>query len=188
MKNYRERGFTLLEVMFATFFIVLVLGGVLVLVTRNISTLAFLEHEAVALGLAQEGMETVYAIRGSNFLDMLRGGGSVFTSNGLSGAVCASGCEISCVQPGDAFPYCSSLASGLSATRLIPFSDSFLHFNEADGTYGVGNDGVPSIYKREIRIIEQADFIEVHTEVRWNEKGSVRNVELETKLYDWIPG
>jgi prepilin-type N-terminal cleavage/methylation domain-containing protein len=201
-----KRGFTIIEVLFAIFLITLGIGGAFGLIQRSISDVAFLEHRMIALTLAQEGAEIVHAIRNSNFIamrsgiiDPVLGIPVAFDHNGLKAAACGGplGCEIRCFNGGESFPICTDRGADLVEVRLMPFSNTFLNFDNGgspyNGTYSQGGPGVPSLYKRRVTVEEPGsaecpagNCVEVKVEVFWEERGTPKNVEVETRLYNWL--
>lgn len=203
----KEKGFGLIEVLFATFFITLAVGGAFLLIQRNVSSVTALEHRAIATALAQEGIEVAFVIRNSNYIDAVQGGSSTFTSNGLQeedGAgnnVCGppDGCDIRCHNNINSANDCPPPPGGTIEIKLDPAVSGAVsgktlcfdghgysaHRSSSSCSWGPGVHY--SLFKRKIVVDESpGDYVSVTATVWWLEKGNQQSVELETRLYDWL--
>jgi len=165
-KNNKEQGFTLLEVIIATFLLTVGIGGAFLLSARITQSSSLPESRLVATYLAQECLEVARNIRDTNYLRISTGAGGNWDDN-LTG--CAAGCE--CVY---------------SESTLLPYLDRFLSLDTASSVfnYGIGN---ATPYKRRISVIPNgSDQVEVVVEVLWDEKGKSYAVTAATEFYDWL--
>ena len=205
-----QKGFTFLEVIVASFVVTVAVGGAFTLIQRNFLSQRYIENREIALGLAQEGVEAVYAIRNSNFIASYSGMENppgipvIFTSNGLSQATCGNGCRLKCVNTSSYFPECS-VDNSFVEFELAPATDAC--FNDSPRTssflkttasideivrYIEGKAGSPfapdSIFQRRIFITQpSADELDVRVEVTWQDRGTPQKVEAHAKLYNWLP-
>ena len=194
-----EKGFGIVEVLFSIFFITLVMGGAFLLIQQNISGIGSLTQRTVAIGLAQEGMEAVIAIRNSNYIAKANsiedppGTPVEFGHNGLSDGLCpssGSGCQLECYS-GGAFPNCN----GRSAPNqdLVEFrlaaapTPAPLRYDSANARYTQGGAGVVSSFTRVVTVDYAGDEVTVKVTVSWDEKGNPQSVVTETTLFDWLP-
>ena len=196
-----EKGFGLIEVLFATFFITLAVGGAFLLIQRNVSSVTALEHRAIATALAQEGIEVAFTIRNSNYIDAVQGGPSTFGSNGLNVVQCgpSNGCDIRCWNNTNSANDCPPPPGGTIEIKLDPavsgaVSGKTLCFDgvgysahTSSGSCSWGPGVHYSLFKRKIVVDESpGDYVSVTATVWWLEKGNQQSVELETRLYDWL--
>jgi len=173
-----NRGFTLLEILAATFIVVLVLGGVYSLVAFNLRISGDAARHLEAAYLAQEGMEVARNMRDTNFLairhalcnpivnpDAWKGSGACSAIIDLTS--CGTGCE---AQYND--------------TSLVTYADRFLRRDAATGIYNYDPTDDPTPFKRKITIDDGTpNKLEVEVEVFWGQQ----RVVASTELYNWLP-
>jgi len=156
-----KKGFTLVEVLFAT---VIIAIGVLVSyrVVQQIFAYSFVtSHRLVAAYVAKEGMEIVRNIRDTGFIDGVSMSEGPLTSGYWEASY------------GDSdLTYCGSCSGDDNDYETLDF-------------YGY-LDGSASSYKRRIRIIEQVDYTKVVIDIMWKQNGQMQKIRLEEDLYDWI--
>lgn len=161
-----QKGFTLVEVLAASFIIIMGAGGALALIQQSISFTSNAALQLEASYLVQEGMEIVRNIRDTNLLKIHKGIGSDWT-DGLIG--CETGCQAD---------YTTQDSLGAYQNTLLQFSNSGLY------SYTSSTD---SIYKRKITIVPQGvDVLEILVEVMWEERGRSHTIEAATELYNWL--
>src|SRR3989344_4886052 len=195
-----EKGFGIVEVLFSIFFITLVMGGAFLLIQQNISGIGSLTQRTVAIGLAQEGMEAVIAIRNSNYIAKANsreeppGTPVEFGHNGLSDGLCQSsgtGCQVVCYSGN--FPNCNSRIDYPDSVefRLVsaspPTPPAPLRYDSANARYTQGGAGVVSSFTRVVTVDYAGDEVTVKVTVSWDEKGNPQSVVTETTLFDWLP-
>lgn len=158
-----KKGFTLIEVLVATFVIALGVGGLFSLVRQNSSFALTSSLQFQASFLAQEGVEIARNIRDANFLKIHAGQTANWDDN-LTG--CALGCEADYND--------SALLAG----------DRFLNIANNMYTY---DSGTPTVFKRAIHATAAgADALEITVHVSWFEKGNAKEVQASTMLYNWL--
>lgn len=162
-----KQGFTLIEVLVASFIIILGAGGVFALVQRTLSftTNTVLQFEASYL--AQEGVEIVRNIRDTNFLKIHKDVEGIVWTDGLL-IECEIGCQADYTQD-----------------SLGAYQDTFLQFSNGLYSYIQSTD---SIFKRKITVTPQGDEkLALLVEVIWEERGRSHTVKAATELYNWLP-
>jgi len=163
------RGFTLLEVIIATFILTIGAVGVFTLVTHTTRFSSTATNQLVASYLAQEGVEIVRNIRDTNFVRIRKGVPGATWKDGLTG--CAAMCEADYND--------SSLTPVGSLNQLL--------LNGIRYTY---DSGVPSPFPfaRNIAVtINGPDTkMDVLVEVSWQERQTTRSVKAATELYKWL--
>jgi len=157
-----KSGFTLVEAMVAIFVVTVGTIGALGLITQSISFGRTSSNQAIAVYLAQEGVELIRNIRDTNFLTAP----AVPWDKDLT--ACSDGCEID---------YNDTVPTSFADKKLLINSGGFYN-------YDTGSE--ETLFKRKITITKPpAGLMEVRVEVFWEEKGVSNSVEVETELYDW---
>ncbi|MDP2734903.1 MAG: prepilin-type N-terminal cleavage/methylation domain-containing protein [bacterium] len=160
-----QKGFTLVEVLAASFIITLGAGGAFALVQRTISFTTNAVSQLEATYLAQEGIEIARNIRDTNLLKIHKGAGGEWTDN-LTG--CESGCE-----------------GAYSDQALVSFQDRLLRRNAGLYNYAAGQN---TSFKRKITITQPGDeVLDVVVEVTWTERTRSHELTAATQLYNWLP-
>jgi len=160
MKNFlnKNKGFTLLEVLFASFIIFIFLGGIFYLLRGSIFGLTSMKNRFVALYLAQEGIEIVKNIRDTNFLQ---------NTSWVSGIGTGE-------RQGD---YLSASLSDYTGAYLRQDASGFFQYSS----------GSPTKFKRKITINQiDANRIRVVVEVIWEEKGIQKNFIIFEEITKWL--
>lgn len=155
-----QKGFTLIEVVFAISLIVLGTSSVFALMqtSNNMASLAKREFEAAYL--AQEGAEIVRNVRDTNWLKQRTIPGTAWDS-GLDN--CAAGCEADYNDAG-----------------LAAYADRFL---KIDGSFYNYDSGEQTSYKRKITVTKpNPTQLSVSVEVS---RAGIPAITLQTELYNW---
>lgn len=155
-----QKGFTLVEVIFAIFLITLGTGSIFSLMQKSNILASLAGRELTATYLAQEGAEIVRNIRDSNWLKQRTNPG-VAWDDGLGG--CTAGCE---VDFNDAGP--------------TAYAGRFLRIDGSFYNYDSGNE---TAYKRKITITKPVpNELLVSVEVS---RAGMPTITVQTELYDW---
>jgi len=153
----KEKGFTLIEILTAIFFIAVIITGVLVLYQQIIVWNELSLYKLTALYLAQEGIEIVRNIRDTNWIE------GESWDKGLDAG--------------------SWGADYKSHSLVADYATSSLLF---DGNFYNYSSGNPTIFKREIKIEKPTtDKIKVTVIVSWKKRGH-HQVKVEEFLYNWV--
>ena len=157
-KLNNQQGFSLLEVIIATFVITIGIVAVVNLVGSAIGSVAISESQVIATNLCQEGLEVVRNIRDSNW-----DAGELW-NNGLSS--------------GDhRIEYNSNNLLSLSGNLALKLDSNGYY------QYSSGND---TLFHRKITVNNINDHeIDVISEVSWSQRGKSFDVSAKIKLYDW---
>ncbi|MCH7828638.1 hypothetical protein IH982_02070 [Patescibacteria group bacterium] len=160
-----QRAFTLIEVLAASFLVVLGAGGVFALVQQTVTFTTNAVFQLEATYLAQEGIEITRNIRDTNLLKIHKGLGGDWTDN-LTG--CTTGCEADYTQ-----------------AALVSYTDSVLKLSSGLYNYTVGTN---TLFKRKITVTQpSAEVLEVLVQVTWVERTRSHDVTIATELYNWLP-
>lgn len=159
-----RKGFTLIEVVIATFILVTgIMGafGVIQQVTAYVSTSS---NRLVAAYLSQEGIELIRNIRDSNWL-----AGVSWTTGLLD---CEAGCEAD---------YNDSSLTSYGGGRYLKLNGGF---------YKYCDFGADTKFKRKITVTpavdpDDIDILKVLVSVEWQEKGSIKRFSAQENLYNW---
>ena len=164
MKKYSmkaEKGFTLLELMITIFVIAVGLVGIMTLIQNTLQSASIVRLNLTAAYLAQEGIELTRNIRDNNWIK-----GEQWET-GLTH--CSSG-SVGCkIQYSDDF--------------LSIYDDSYLKV-DSNGYYGY-ESGQESRFRRKVIIEVELDYLEIRSEVFWEEKGETQSIEVIERLYNW---
>ena len=161
-----QKGFTLIEVLAASFIIIVGVGGALALIQQSISFTSNAALQLEASYLVQEGMEIVRNIRDTNLIKIYKGVEGNW-NNGLTG--CEAGCQAD---------YDTENSLGVYQDTVLKFSSGLYNHTA----------GVNSIFKRKITITPQGgDVLGVLVEVIWEERGRSHTIKAATELYNWLP-
>ncbi len=157
-----NKGFTLIEVLTASFVITLGVVGVLAMVNQTVAYTQVQSSRLTAAYLAQEGIEIVKNIRDTNFLQIHKGIEGVSWDTGLTD--CAEGCEADYND--------LDLAS---TDRYLKLNGGFYNYDSSTDTK----------FKRKITITPDTDKLEVVVEVSWQERGREHKVAAQENIYRW---
>lgn len=154
MKN--QKGFSLLEIIVAIFFVGVILVPLVSVITFTLGANKYANHRLIAANLAQEGIEIVRNIRDSetNWNEWY----GVFTG-------------------GDK-------AVEYDKNDLLAPTDNVLNLN-AGGFYTY-NLGSPTIFSRKITLTKISDDgIQVVAIVNWKDGSTNQSITVEDRLYNW---
>ncbi len=152
-------GFTLVEALVSLLIFSVALTAIFSLLTNNLKDASLVEHNFVASGLVQEGMEVVRNIRDSDW----------YTGNPF----------------GTAIPDGSYRVQWNSQALLLLSPDPYLKKDSGNGlvSYDAGND---MIFKRTVTISAVSGVEKrVVVSVTWSERGVSKSVSAEDHLFNW---
>ena len=169
-----QKGFTIIEVLFAIFILALGVTGVFALVERIIPASATANSHLTAVYLAQEGNDIVRNIRDTNLLHLHKGIGADWKENLTS---CALGCEIDHTYDAESPAFVDFQGDFETNGRFLLLNSDFYDYVS----------GTASIYKRKIIITDvDADTLEVETTVWWKDQGKSKQVQATSEMYNWL--
>ncbi len=151
-------GFTLVEALVSLLIFSIALTAIFSLLTNNLKDASLVEHNFIASGLVQEGMEVVRNIRDSEW-----------HLNNSFGATIPDG----------------SYRVQWNSQALLPFADLFLKKDSGNGfvSYDTGNN---TIFKRTVTISAVSGVEKrVVVSVTWDERGAPKSVSAEIHLFNW---
>lgn len=152
-----EKSFTLIETLVAIFVLTSGILGVLALVSKTISGVAYSRQKFIATYLAQEGIEIVRNLRDGNLLKNQE------WKEGLN----AGTYEVD-----------------YNDISLSSFSNRSLKL-DSNGFYSY-DSGTETPFQRKIILSYlSSDILEVQVEVSWKFKGKDFKVTAEGRLYNW---
>lgn len=168
--NAEKKGFTVIEVLAAMFFIVVGAGAAIALITQTTSVSRIAVSRLTASYLAQEGIEVVRNMRDTNFIGIHKGrGGNWKSGRGNSGNLlnCQGGCE---VDYNDVVP-------SSNQNRFLRLNNGFYQYDAGELT----------AFTRKITITSpSSDQLDVVSEVTWSELGRTHEVTASTKFFNWL--
>ena len=154
-----KRGFTLLEVLVATFIITVGIMGSLSLVSRTIYSANISSKRLIAVYLAQEGIEIVRNIRDTNWLEQIS------WNDGLIGCLFPTGCE-----------------ADYDDQALVSYLDRKLYIDN-NGVFSYSPSATQTEFKRRITVTPNgSDILEILVSVDW--QGKIE-VTAQENLYNW---
>jgi len=154
-----EKGFTLIELIITIFVISVGLVGVMTLIQNTLQSASAVRSNLTASYLAQEGIELVRNIRDANWVE-----GEEW-DKGLTH--CFGGCQMD-----------------YNDSSLFIYDGSFLiSDNEGFYRYGFGKE---SKFQRKITINLNIEYLEVKSEVFWEDREKNQSIEVVEHLYNWI--
>ncbi|MCD6148094.1 prepilin-type N-terminal cleavage/methylation domain-containing protein [bacterium] len=162
LNKNKKRGFSLIELMVAIFFVSVALPGILLAISKTIAGTEDSTLRLRAIYLAQEGIEIVRNIRDTEWLK-----GATSTALETAG----------------------NYEADYESVSLSPFSSRFLKIDN-DGFYQYST-GATTPFKRKITIDKtddldgdgEADRERVTVEVSWTKRGT-HSVKVQEYLYD----
>jgi len=162
-----------LEVIAATFVLVVAVIGCYLAFSGIISQISFISSKQTAAYLAQEGLEIVRNIRDTNWLQDSTLGWDNFKA-AFSDKNCSSGCEAD---------YKTGTSGQLIALRS--YGSGSLLMVDADGFYNYSS-GTATKFKRKITVSPaNPDVVQVSVQVSWSDKGQSYNFTVAEDLYNW---
>ena len=156
-------GFTIIELIFTIFILIIGVFAIYGVYSKIVSDTNLSVSKLTAAYLAQEGIEIVRNIRDTNWVN------GQSWNTGLS--------------PGGLEEWEADYS-----TILSPYNSPGRFLRIAPGGFYNYDTGVTTKFRREI-IVDNSDpsFLEVHSEVDWNEKGKDYNISIQENLYPWWP-
>jgi len=169
-----KNGFSVLEVTLALGVITMGLLGVFSLVLQNLQAQSINKNYLVASMLAQEGVELVRNTRDTNFLHNDNG---YNWKNGNGGSP-----DSDIVKDGT---YAINFNSDINdIPDNVDDNGARIYFDSGNGIYNhTGGELTP--YNRLITVVDRGEYVEVHSNVQWKERGRKHNYEVVTNLYNW---
>ncbi|MDP2709371.1 MAG: hypothetical protein Q8O93_05025 [bacterium] len=165
-----KQGISIIEVIAAIMIITIGMIGVLSLVIQNIKAQYINKNVLIASGLAQEGLELVRNIRDNNWLAE---GNNWKLGDGVDP-------NTNITQDGEyAIDYSLGIidVDDLASARLYIDSNGFYT--------GAAAGNAPTDFYRLITVLDQGDYLDVISAIRWNDGGQNHYYTAETYLYDW---
>lgn len=160
----RSKGFTLLEVLIAMFFITVGATAAFVLVQRVATFSLGASQKLQASYLAQEGVEIVRNMRDSNSVKTSKGQTTPWSTGLIS---CSAGCQ-----------------ADYASASLSPYTGSFLLWNGSFYSYATGEK---TIFQRRITIrMINENLMYIDSEVFWNDRGVSKSVDVSSRFVNWF--
>lgn len=158
-----NKGFTIVEVLIATFLVSVGIMGAFALIGKVAAGSSQSLSKLTASFLAREGIEITRNMRDSNLLKLNKGQGGLWT-DGLSS--CSTGCEID--------------------YNDISFSSYTGTFLKNTGTSYSYDSGTDTKFQRKITITSlNAYTLEVAVDVFWQDRGNTQSLQAATQLFNW---
>lgn len=163
----KNKGFTIIEVIFAIFVAIVGILAAYVIVQQIISFTYQAGSRLTAAYLAKEGIEIVRNIRDGNWVDFATPPWDDGLASGNYEAGYNDASLTGCVG-----------ACGYDNLRFLKINGGFYN-------YSSGND---TKFKRKITITQIGlDELEISVEVTWKEKGKTSKITAQENLYNWKP-
>ena len=159
--KHGDSGFTIIEVLVALFVIALTLVGILTLAANNITTQYINKENVIASMISQEGLELVRKKRDENW---------------LSGADWKTGIV------GDGTYSIDYLGNTADIDGGIDDSLTRLKLNNGFYQHALGEN---TSFSRLISVIDNGDYLEVTSTVRFKSQSNSFDYAAATYLYDW---
>lgn len=161
----KDKGFTLLEMIIATFILVIAVVGLYSLFSQIIVATSIVSSRLTAAYLAQEGIEIIRNIRDTNWLN------NTNWDNELTS--CSFGCEAD---------YRTGTVN--ETTVLRAYENAYLNV-DVDGFYSYSTSGSPTKFKRKITVTPIGDVLKISVSIEWEDRGKTYNFTTEENLYNW---
>lgn len=205
-----SRGFTLLGILFAAAFVVVVVVGLAGLTARTFGVNRVTRHHFIAAGLAREGIELTRSLRDDNWFAHPRGATAIQWRGDGTAPVTGLGRTALCDGAWTIDPRsCPGNCGGADGPMLRPLGGAAPRgelFLTADGLYThEGGANAPTVFRRTVTIATggagngacgeiadagggaQPDPVTVTSRVEWEEPdGRVRDVAFTEQLFDWV--
>lgn len=181
-KSVFQKGFTLIETLFAILIFSVALVSLLLIAGRGISATGSARQQITAHYLAQEGLEVVRNMRDQNFIN-------VFIDENSNPAPSWSDGFSSCQSGRCIVKYNDQTPGQVPGLEMCQGNDCPVY--ELDGFFmDPGSGATPSGYERLIKItaVSFGGITEYHVEctVTWEAKGVERSLTLQTFLKKWM--
>ena len=161
----REKGITLIEVIIATFILLVAIVGSYLVFTQIFMATFLASDRLVASYLGQEGIEVIRNIRDTNWISGVALNEKV--------ATCSSGCQVD---------YKTGTPEDAQAD-LTPYNETPLNI-DTNGFYTY-EPGTPTKFKRKITITYGTGKLDVLVKVLWDARGQSYSFQAEEILYNW---
>lgn len=195
-------GYSLVEALVAISILLVAIVGPMTIASQGIKSSAFALEQNTAFFLAQEGIETMFALRGDYLLDENLNGSSAPDSwSWLENELTGSG---PCLSNWDTPEYKCSFGVSMNGGN-VTFSNNncegnnvancLLYYNESGSNPNVythtATGGTPSEFTRVITVERLNDHsVSVSSAVTWQSRvfvGVSQKVVLDTALFDLLP-
>lgn len=173
--SHHRRGFTLVETLVAITILTLAVLAPFQAIQNVINASRISKERLIAASLAQEALEYIRFVRGSNYLADRFTYVPLDGMNGTNGPDCTGSnkCTLDAtVLPSSAFAACG-------ATCPV------LQLDPTNGFYTQANVNNPTIYTRSINLTQHSGYEKATVTVTWTGKGSGTMV-LTEHFYDWL--
>lgn len=175
----REKGITLVEVIIATFILLVAIIGSYLAFTQILIATSSVSDRLVAAYLTQEGVEVIRNIRDTNWLRQATDPAIVWDD--ILNTCPEAGCQVD---------YKKGIP-GTPITFLDEYSNTLLNIDSSGFyTYDMVDTGdsmptTPTKFKRKITITPDDDKLDVLVEVIWESRGQPYSFAAEEILYNW---
>lgn len=173
-----KQGFTIVEALVAIFILVVSVTGLLGVVSQSIFNSSYIKNKAVAISLAQEGVELVRNIQDTALLNNEQSTAfPVFLGNTFGS--CIFGTGLCTIDP-------TSLTINSCSDDGCPplqISDTG-YFNYSFGDDSNSHNGR---FTRNIKILPTGSTSgKAEVSVEWEQGSTIRSVEYEIEIFPWI--
>jgi len=186
-----KKGFTLVETLVATIILAISITALMNVVARGVFNSGYVKNKAIAISLAQEGVELVRNIQDSSLLAGVGAGSQ--TSEVFTGTLFSSCYGIDCYIDATQSPLNPQTCTGgndiddidslCPVLRISP--DGYFNY-----TTGDSNNPLDARFVRTISVIQNTNSdipsARVEVKVEWLQGGAVRSVVYETDIFLWI--
>ncbi len=171
LSKINQKGFTLVEVMVATFIVAMGVSSLMGLINKIYSYGGAGDTQLTAAYLGKEGIEIIRNIRDTNYLKMIQTGSGGW-DDGLNL------CEICCE------------ADYTNNSQNILACASPLRYLQSDGKFWSYSGSSQTLFQRKIVIAPSTDtdgtaIMNVKVTVYWTEGGRSHNLTIQENLYNW---
>lgn len=160
-KNY-QKGISLVESLVTLLFLSLALTPLFSVVLSSDNLSNSVRNNLTATNLAEEGLELVRSIRDTNWFNDLA------FDTGLSDG---------------------NYRIQWNSTALLAHDSSSYLMIGPTGIYGYDSGGTQSQFKRRVNITKIVSTcnceLKILSEITWTERGRIKNVTIESHLFDW---
>lgn len=201
----KKSGETLLEIMIALGIAAVVLISVFSMLSITISTNVNVENRIIALNLAREGIEVVRNVRDTNWLRFSGSRRENWMCYDVMNGVCRYRVrpneEYFVVDPADAQPLQKIFGSVPLNINISSSSNENFRLQLYNGLYQHNVSGTNTDFYRQIILREESDDtcdctpncqsceqvrVKAVAKIQWREDKKIRNLELESYLYDFF--
>lgn len=169
--GYNQKGFTLIETLFAILIFSAALISLMTIAGRGIAATGSAREQLEAHYLAQEGLEVVRNIRDQNFVSHGN------WDDGFTQCTSTSPCKLVYGNPQTAVPTLTTCVFSGGGCLVYGVNGAYV-----DQTVP---GAAPLAYSREVYVKPATDEYEVVSKVIWTSRTIQRTVELDTILKKW---